>query len=51
MANRPQFQHKTGQPQGWPGGDGGLVGVVCLPVRGLLAKADDACNRVQDGII
>ena len=55
MGYRPQFQHKTGQPQGRASaiGDdgGGLAVVICQPVLRLTVAAVEACNRAQDGTI
>ena len=55
MGYRPQFQHKTGQPQGHVAAgalgddDGGLAIIKCLAIWGVFITANEACDQAQDG--
>jgi hypothetical protein len=55
MGYRPQFEHKTGQPQGHVAAgalgddDGGLAIIKCLAIWGVFITANEACDQAQDG--
>jgi hypothetical protein len=54
MGFRPQFQHKTGQPQDSAGprhGGGGPAVIDWLQIVGLSRTAPEACKSAREGTI